>query len=255
MKKVLEVIAMDIIRLGKKIIKLFVPYGIIAIRNRNKVKSKSSFEVVLGNLKQRGVLINTVIDIGASDGRWSNDVMKIFPESKYFLIEANEFHKNGLEIFKKNNKKVEYIIAAAGDREGEIYFDNNDPFGGLAMNEKPEGNFSVVPVVTVDHYVQEKQYKGPFLLKLDTHGFEVPIINGALESLKKASIVIIEAYNFKIAKDSLLFYEMCEHMSKYGFRCSGIVDISYRPKDKFLWQMDLIFVRETREEFMDNNYL
>ena len=244
---------MGIIRFCKKLIKCFIPYGIIAIHN--KAKRKTSFESVLENLKQRGIFISTIIDIGASDGRWSNDVMKIFPESKYFLIEANDFHKNGLEQFKKNNKNVEYIIAAAGDRQGEIYFDNKDPFGGLAMNEKPEENFTVVPVVTVDYCVHEKQYKGPFLLKLDTHGFEVPILNGALELLKEANIVIIEAYNFKIAKGSLLFYEMCEHMSKYGFRCSGIMDVSYRPKDKFLWQMDLIFVRETREEFMDNNYL
>jgi len=30
--------------------------------------------------------------------------------------------------------------------------------------------------------------------------------------------------------------------------------VMYRPKDQFLWQMDLIFVKDTREEFNDNNY-
>ena len=239
----------------KKIIKFFIPYGIIVIRNRVKQMRGDTFNNVLLNLKERGISANTIIDIGASDGRWSNEVMKVFPRSKFFLIEANTFHKNGLDKFKKNNKNVEYIIAAAGDKLGQIYFNNADPFGGIAMHEKPEGDSIVVPVVTVDHCVDENELSGPFLLKLDTHGFEIPIFEGASKMLKETNIIIIEAYNFKIAKDSLLFHEMCEYMDKNGFRCSGIIDISYRPKDKFLWQMDLVFVKNTREEFMDNNYV
>jgi hypothetical protein len=160
-----------------------------------------------------------------------------------------------LEEFKKKNKNVEYIIAAAGDELGEIYFDNTDPFGGLAMHERPEGDFITVPLVTVDHCVYKNKYSGPFLLKLDTHGFEIPIFNGASKILKDTNIIIVEAYNFKIAKDSLLFWEMCEYLDKKGFRCCAIIDVMYRPKDKFLWQMDLVFVNGTREEFNYNNFL
>jgi FkbM family methyltransferase len=241
----------------KKIIKSLVPYGIIAIYNRRKkarTEEQNSFGYILKNLIQRGIQINTVIDIGASDGRWSNNIMHIFPQSKFFLIEANNVHKNGLEEFKNKNKNVEYILAAAGDELGQIYFDNTDPFGGVAMHEKLEGNFISVPVVTVDHCVCKNEFSGPFLLKLDTHGFEIPIFNGASKILKDTSIIIVEAYNFKIAKDSLLFWEMCEYLNKEGFRCCGIIDVSYRPKDKFLWQMDLVFVKSTREEFKDNIY-
>jgi len=238
----------------RKIVKCFVPYGIIALYNRRK-KEANTFNNVLKNLIQRGINANTVIDIGASDGRWSNNIINIFPQSKFFLVEANNVHKKGLDDFKKQNKNVEYIIAAAGDELGYIYFDNTDPFGGLAMHEKPEGNFISVPVVTVDHCISKNELSGPFLLKLDTHGFEIPILNGASKMLKDTSIIIIEAYNFKIAKDSLLFWEMCEYMEKKGFRCCGIIDVSYRPKDKFLWQMDLVFVKDTRDEYKDNNYL
>jgi len=240
----------------KKIVKCLMPYGIIAIyKKRTKVIKPNTFEGILLNLKQRGIHINTIIDIGASDGRWSNDIIHVFPNSQFFLIEANNTHKTGLEVFKNKNKNVEYIIAAAGDELGQIYFDNTDPFGGIAMHEKPEGNSIIVPVVTVDHCVLQNNLKPPFLLKLDTHGFEIPIFNGATKILKDTNIIIVEAYNFKIAKDSLLFYEMCEYLRKEGFRCCGIIDVKYRPKDKFLWQMDLVFVKATREEYMDNNYL
>jgi hypothetical protein len=77
----------------KKIVKCFIPYGIIAMWNKfKKVDSYNTFVHILTNLKQRGILINTIIDIGASDGRWSNDVMKVFPDSKfYFLTRQQSF--------------------------------------------------------------------------------------------------------------------------------------------------------------------
>jgi FkbM family methyltransferase len=213
-----------------------------------------SFEYILSSLKQRGVYANTIIDVGASDGRWSNGILTIFPEANFFLIEANSTHKDKLDKFKQKNQNVDYILAAAGEKLGQLYFDNSDPFGGLAMTEKKSENNIQVPVVTIDHCVCENNLDGPFLLKLDTHGFEIPIFNSALKTKKDTNIIIVEAYNFKIAKESLLFYEMCEYMKKNGFRCSGLIDVCHRPKDNFLWQMDLIFVKETRNEFIDNNY-
>jgi len=106
----------------KKIIKCLIPYGIVAIyrRKNNIFKEQNTFVSILNNLKQRGIHVNTIIDIGASDGRWSNEIINIFPQSKFFLIEANDVHKNGLKSFKAKNNNVEYIIAAAGDELGHI---------------------------------------------------------------------------------------------------------------------------------------
>ncbi|MCL2209608.1 MAG: FkbM family methyltransferase [Treponema sp.] len=245
----------------RKILKRLVPCSIrlIYYNVNDKISkknngNKTSFETVLENLKNRGIFVKTVIDIGASDGRWSNKVMNVFSEAEYLLIEANKVHKNGLEKFKENNQKIKYIIAAAGDKTGEIYFEGSDPFGGLAMHEKPQGKYSVVKAVTVDQCVHENELSGPFLMKLDTHGFEVPIFTGAEKTLNDTNIIIVEVYNFKIAKDSLLFYEMCKYMGKNGFRCSGIINVKNRMKDNFLWEMDMVFVRDTREEFTDNEF-
>jgi FkbM family methyltransferase len=213
-----------------------------------------TFASILLNLKHRGISVNTIIDIGASDGRWSDSILTVFPESHFFLIEANDIHRSHLEGFKKKNKNVEYIIAAAGDEVGNIYFDNTDPFGGLATHEKTNEDLIEVPVVTVDHCACNGKLVGPFLLKLDTHGFELPIFKGASKVLEDTNIIVVEAYNFRLTRDTLLFYEMCEYMMKKGFRCSGLIEPGCRPKDGFLWQMDLIFVRETRKEFTDNNY-
>ena len=200
---------------------------------------------------QKNIPINTIIDIGASNGCWSDAVKRIFHDSFYYLIEANNVHQKALEKFKSKNKNSDYIIAAAGNSIGEIYFDNSDLFGGVASREKQS---VIVPSTTVDHCVAENKLKGPFLLKLDTHGFEVPILEGAKNTLTECNLLVIEVYNFKITKESLPFYELCDYLYKIGFHCLGLIEIMYRPKDNILWQFDLIFAPKTRKEFLDNNY-
>lgn len=247
---------MTISSYAKSAIKLLTPPIFFKVANKLRKEpnlSWSELNHVLNAQQKSGIKINTVIDIGASNGMWSKEVMPTYPQANYFLIEANSYHENNLKNFAKRHSNVDYIIAAAGDTVGEIYFDTSSPFGGIASHEKRE-NFVAVPVITIDSLVKDKNLQGPFIVKLDTHGFEVPILEGATETLKEAEFVILEVYNFHIAKGSLLFHEMCEYMLKKGFRTIGLVDRLYRPKDNVLWQFDLVFAKETRTEFQDNDY-
>jgi len=196
----------------------------------------------------------TVIDVGASNGMWAKSCIRFYPDADYLLIEAQDVHLDGLNAFKKEHAKVDYVLAAAGNKEGEIYFDVSDPFGGLA-SETPVGDkYVTVKVTTIDIEVKKRNLKGPFLVKLDTHGFEVPILEGAQETLKHANGVIIEVYNFYLTKDSLLFYEMCAYMDKLGFRPLDIGDPYLRLYDESFWQMDVLFVPKSRKEFSYNEY-
>jgi FkbM family methyltransferase len=202
----------------------------------------------------RGININTVIDVGASDGSWTRDCLKILPSADYLLIEAQEPHKLELDNLKKENDKVNYILAAAGNRDGVIYFDNSGLFGGLASESKLERNCIEVPVIRIDNEIQKQNMEGPYLIKLDTHGFEVPILEGASNILEQAELVIIETYNYQLTKDSLKFYQMCEYMDKKGFYPIEMVDFMLRKYDNSFWQMDTFFIRKNRKEFSYNSY-
>ncbi|MEM1288292.1 MAG: FkbM family methyltransferase [Pseudomonadota bacterium] len=208
-------------------------------------------------LKKRGVPIETVIDVGASDGRWSRSLSATFPQATYFLVEAQECHLPGLHAFKADFPHSDFVLAAAGDQEGEIFFDASDPFGGVASHEQMGGDERKVvrvPVTTIDHEVKARSLAGPFLIKLDTHGFEVPILSGASETLAQASAVIIEVYNFDITEGVLRFPDMISLMERNGFRVADMFDPVYRPHDGMLWQMDLLFLRADRPEFGNNSY-
>jgi FkbM family methyltransferase len=214
-----------------------------------------SFRAAFKRCKGRGLHIETIIDVGASDGRWSLIARDFFPKAFCLLIEAQEGHKKALESLKARESSIDYVIAAAGNRKGTIFFNADDLFGGLA-SATPVGNDSIsVPMVTIDEEVLSRRLSPPFLLKLDTHGFELPILEGAKNTLASASLVVIEAYNFRLTVDSLKFHEMCSFMESKGFSCVDLVQPMHRPGDQAFWQMDLIFIPSDNVVFSSNSYL
>lgn len=214
-----------------------------------------SLRAALKRCLSRGLHIETIIDVGASDGRWSLVAREAFPKAFCLLIEAQDGHKKALERLKGRESHIDYVIAAAGDRNGTVFFNADDLFGGLASATPVGNNCITVPMVTVDEEISRRALSPPFLLKLDTHGFELPILEGAKKTLASASMVIIETYNFKLTNDSLKFHEMCAFMEIKGFSCVDLVQPMHRPGDQALWQMDLVFIPSENAVFSSNNYL
>lgn len=172
-----------------------------------------------------------------------------------FLVEAQPVHEPALKVFcAANPGRRTHLLAAAGKVDGQTHFDAGDPFGGLATAEPSGSADIVVPMVALDNEVQRRNLSPPFLLKLDTHGFEVPILEGFSKSLPQASLLVIEAYNFRIAKDSLLFFQLCEYLLERGFRPVDLVDVVVRAPGDALWQMDLFFARSNDPVFANNTY-
>ena len=199
--------------------------------------------------------IATIVDVGASNGIWTMRARRHFPEARALLIEAQgAVHRDALEAYARRDPRINYVIAAAGDNAGDIHFEASDPFGGAAAREPFAGNDIVVPMTTIDLEVASRDLPGPYLVKLDTHGFETQILAGGTQVLREAAIVIIESYNFELRPGVLRFHELCAHMEGLGFRCTDLADPMRRPKDELLWQMDLFFERADGRLFADNNY-
>ena len=209
---------------------------------------------IIKRLHQQGPNFATIIDIGASDGQWSQLALECFPQKNYLLVEAQPVHNAALQVFSSGKPNVQVCMAAAGSQTGEIHFDATDPYGGIASPTPfPENNI-VVPVTTLDHEVKNRSLTGPFLIKFDTHGFEVPILEGAAEVLKQTAVIIMECYNFRISPDCLLFPEMCAYLAQHGFRCVDLGDVLHREQDAALWQMDIVFVKESSPAFEHSTY-
>jgi FkbM family methyltransferase len=209
--------------------------------------------VALRRICDRGIKIGTVIDIGASNGAWSAAAMGFLPNAQYLLIEAQQVHEPRLKAFTAAHVNAQYVLKAAGEKPGSIFFDASDPFAGQAKSHGGAGLIEI-PVTSIDHEIATRNLPAPYLLKFDVHGFELPILRGAEKALAATDLLVMECYNFEIADDMLLFHDMCRYMHERGLRVIDVSEPLWREKDKALWQMDFFFVRADRPEFQSNSY-
>lgn len=236
----------------KTVVKRIVRSLGFEVTRRTGTMRVASMDTALDWLESQDLGVRTVLDVGASDGRWSADCMRRFPNARFVLYEPNPVHHQPLETFRRHGEAfITVETKAVGAQDGTTPFNAADAFGGALVDAGQVTDEGVidVEVTTLDGSVARLGLDGPFLLKLDTHGFERGILAGAELTLAHASVLIIEAYAHRLTSEGLYFWELCELLHGHGFRPADLVDVMHRERDGSLWQMDLVFLRESWSGF------
>jgi FkbM family methyltransferase len=207
------------------------PLGGDSISQPDITRNEPILEGAMRRLAGHKIEIGSLIDIGASDGIWSKAFAKEFPGRHHLLVDANQVHLPKLTQVCRENPNWQFVMTAVGDRTGELYFDASDPLGGHLSATPWTKDYLPCPVTTIDHLLEKYPLPGPFMIKLDTHGVELPILAGAARTLKETSVIVIEAYNFTFGEPAVPFWDLCRHMLEIGFRPLDVFDLLYREVD------------------------
>lgn len=212
-------------------------------------------KAVLGRTVPLAGEVRTVIDIGASNGMWTADLITLLPDADYLLFEAADSWYDELRRFGSAHRNVSVEYAAASDHEGKVYFrlDPSNPLGGGAASDADAIHTASVPCLPIDVAVERHGLRGPFLLKLDTQGHELEVLAGAKQVLSGAALVVMEVYGVPRAGRPA-FEEISQHMRGLGFRLAGIGDVLHRPSDGMFWQADAYFLPETHPAFGEASF-
>lgn len=209
----------------------------------------------LARARDHGLEIATAIDVGASDGSWSKMLLDIFPDINVLAFEPLEERQAALEAMHAKYPRFGHVGAVAGAEAGEIAFHVSDDLDSSGVGEGSGGKSGrTVPVRSIDDEIAARNLPGPYLVKLDTHGFEVPIFEGAVQTLSNASLLIVEVYTYQLNPTSLRFPGLCQYLEDRGFRPYDMADPMLRTRDRTLWQMDLFFAREDAPFFASSTY-
>ena len=184
----------------------------------------------LQKLKDENNFIPTrILDVGAWNGFWTNNVKKIWPDAHYTCIEAGPKHEKKLKDITSD-----YHIAVLGDsnREVKMYLREIDKGNRKKITyTKGSSIFSVFKdyevrqMQTLDELVgQDAKYE---LIKQDVQGAEIMIMNGCQSIFKKAKYVIQEV---NLERDELFpdmpsEVDMDDYMRNLGFKNNEVIDI------------------------------
>ncbi len=210
-------------------------------------------EGLLSRARARGCTPRTVVDVGASNGIWSLRARRHFPEARFVLFEPLEERQAALASLQKRHG-FEIVPAVAGDSTGTATLAVDPALDGSGVAEPGAAGTRAVPQTTIDETLARLECTGPYLLKLDTHGYEIPVLAGASATLARTSLLIVESYNFTLTPGCLRFHELCAWLETRGFRPCDLADPMRRPNDGVFWQVDLAFAKSDDPLFTSNRY-
>lgn len=210
----------------------------------------NSMSAGLARMKNIGISPKSIIDIGAAQGTWTKKALDIWPSGEYHLIEPLFENEAALKRLQTEQPNIKYYLSVAGEKAGTVNLHVSEDLDGSGIYENNSANGRLVPVIPVDDIVTDQEV----LLKLDTHGYEIPILNGAKKTLQNTSLLVIEVYGFFVSPTALLFNQLTNHLDELGFRLIDVVEVMRRPGDQAFWQCDAFYIRKDHPVFKNNSY-
>ena len=160
-------------------------------------------------LKEHGVQLHNIIDVGCHQGAWTSKLKLIYPEAHYYLIDPNNHYEEKLSV------------------TGNSLYDEHSstPFTKRTITTKP-----------LQDIVPDQTYE---LIKMDVQGAELEIIEGSLELFQKTKFVQLECPVHNNNKGAPLFEHYINYMANSNFKVFDIDTIFFNTK---LMAVDFLFV-------------
>lgn len=145
-----------------------------------------------------------ILDIGANIGQTSFNI--IGTQQKKGLNPVVHAFEPYPRTFKKleTNKTLNSAISVKtynlglGRKKGMLHMTQHSPLnsGGFRMTDESDNSISV-PVISLDEFVSENQLTKIDFIKIDVEGFEVQVLEGALETLKTFRPILVFEYSLE----------------------------------------------------------
>jgi len=173
--------------------------------------------------------IDTLIDIGVgTDG--TTDLYERFPTQKLVLIdpleECHEYIKNNLQ----HRDKISFKTGLGREKKSLIMNVEDEAWSRssfLGVTDINNEGFDIekrkIDITTLDNLLKDHQNLGRTGIKIDTEGYELEVILGAKETLKKAKFVMAEVrHNHESYEGCYKLHEFMEAMRNNNFQLSMI---------------------------------
>jgi FkbM family methyltransferase len=175
-----------------------------------------------------------ILEIGSRDGYHADYLKRFFniPDDKVFIVDA---HPDCTKLIRKEHPNYRVIEAAISDKRGVLKFNaiDNLDLGALGMSSllpRVSGTVvgekwvSVISITGEDliDLIDEPEID---LLKLDVEGLTYEVLDSFSDKLNRIKFIHTEGENTEIWKGQKLYSDLCELLTKNGFKESYKTDL------------------------------
>ena len=213
-------------------------------------------------LKSKAARVRTIFDVGAHVGEFSGDLRRYGYDGTIISVEpASAAHAR---LLANSASDPDWVVAgpmALGAFPGEsaLNISSNWVSSSLldvqkaSIDAAPESGYidkEVVRVDTLDN-LAGAEWGGPLALKIDTQGFELEVLRGATEALKRTAVVMLEMSLTSLYRGGGTFCEVYGYLETAGFRCIALTEGFADIVRNEVLQVDAVFVRDDPQASAD----
>ncbi len=198
--------------------------------------------------------IETVLDIGANIGHFAFAISALLPKAKIYSFEPLPECFQELKLKINNNSNIEVFNIALGDESGSLTFRRNaHNFSSsflkmanlhiTAFPKSAKSEMTEVYIERLDDVAKNLEIKEPFLVKIDVQGFEDQVLKGGIETICKASIIIVETSFYTLYENQPLFNDIYSTLKSHKYLYAGAFDSLKDPNSGRVLQEDSIFIK------------
>tara|TARA_Y100000591_G_scaffold310284_1_gene312438 strand:+ start:2022 stop:2777 length:756 start_codon:yes stop_codon:yes gene_type:complete len=213
-------------------------------QNKNQVTNAN---FIINSLKIKNFVPKYIIDVGCGHGEWTKKLLRFYPNSNFFLFDADNTNLKKLENLKKKYHNIDYKICLLTDNEN-FYTFYNMGYGSSIFEEQTSHvrKQQKIRSTTLKNEIPNelKNYSNN-LIKIDVQGAELKVLEGLSELINNFEVVILEVSVHQYNKNAPLFNQVLDFMIKKNFQLYDIFDLKRLGNNQsFLLQFDCVFVRK-----------
>jgi FkbM family methyltransferase len=188
----------------------------------NNIAANIELENLIKDLK-----FETILDVGSNKGQFILLIEKFFKNKTIYSFEPISEILNKQKQFFQYKKNIFFLNIAIGEKtEKKIFYITNrndsSSFLKISKNINKNKDYQIkeereIDIKSLDEIMINKNLIKPIIMKIDTQGYELEVLKGSVNLLKKVKYIIVEISKDEIYSGQAVSNEIIDYLYKLNF--------------------------------------